>query len=220
MAQILIFLGPPGAGKGTQARVVGRELGIPHISTGDILREAARKKTSLGLAAKAKMDKGELVPDDVISPIVEERLSRPDCREGAILDGFPRTIAQAKFLDAMLERAGLGEPLVLNIQVATDSVIKRLTGRRICQTCGEIYNVYMNPPRQDGVCDKDGGRLVQRADDNEEAIRIRLKAYEQDTLPLIDYYERKNALRHVDGSGEPEAITARLLSLVKTHDYL
>jgi adenylate kinase len=220
MAQILIFLGPPGAGKGTQARVVARELGIPHISTGDILREAARKKTSLGLAAKAKMDKGELVPDDVISPIVEERLGRHDCREGAILDGFPRTIAQANSLDGMLDRAGLGEPVVLNIRVATESVIKRLTGRRTCQTCGEIYNIYMNPPRKNGICDKDGGHLTQRADDNEESIRIRLKAYEQDTLSLIDYYQRKNALHQVDGSGEPEGITERLLSLVKTHDYL
>ncbi len=220
MAQIFIFLGPPGAGKGTQARVAARELGIPHISTGDILREAARKKTGLGLAAKAKMDKGELVPDNVISPIVEERLSRPDCREGAILDGFPRTIAQAQFLDGMLERAGLGEPLVIEIQVATDSVIKRLTGRRTCQSCGEIYNISMNPPRQDGICDKDGGRLIQRADDNESAIRIRLMAYEQDTLPLTDYYRRKNALRQVDGNGDPEDITERLLSLVKTHDYL
>ncbi len=220
MAQILIFLGPPGAGKGTQARVVASELGIPHISTGDILREAARKKTGLGLAAKAKMDKGELVPDEVICPIVEERLGRPDCREGAIVDGFPRTIAQARFLDGMLERLGLGEPVVLNIQVPTESVIKRLTGRRICQTCGEIYNIYMNPPRKDGICDKDGGHLTQRADDNEEAIRIRLKAYEQDTLPLIDYYQRKDALRQVDGSGEPEAIAERLLGLLKTHDYL
>ncbi|TAM82958.1 MAG: adenylate kinase [Acidobacteria bacterium] len=220
MAQILIFLGPPGAGKGTQARVVAKELGIPHVSTGDILRDAARKKTSLGLAAKAKMDKGELVPDDVISPIVEERLSRPDCKQGAILDGFPRTIAQAEFLDEMLERVGFGKPLVLNIQVDVDSVIKRLTGRRTCKACGEIYNVYMNPPLEDGTCDKDGGRLVQRADDNEAAISIRLKAYEQDTLPLIRYYERKNVLRQVDGDGEPEAITARLLSLVKTHDYL
>jgi adenylate kinase len=220
MAQILIFLGPPGAGKGTQARVVARELGIPHISTGDILREAARKKTSLGLAAEAKMDKGELVPDNVICPIVEERLSRPDCREGAILDGFPRTIAQAQFLDAMLERTGFGEPLVLNIQVENEFVIKRLTGRRNCQTCGEIYNIHMNPPRQDGICDNDGGMLVQRADDNEEAIRIRLKAYEKDTLPLIDYYQRRNALRQVDGTGDPEAIAERLLSLLKTHDYL
>lgn len=220
MAQILIFLGPPGAGKGTQARVVAKELGIPHISTGDILREAARKKTGLGLAAKAKMDKGELVPDEVISPIVEERLGRPDCREGAILDGFPRTIAQAQFLDAILERTGLGNPLVLNIRVETESVIERLTGRRTCQVCGEIYNVHMNPPQQNGICDKDGGLLVQRADDNEEAIRIRLRAYEDDTLPLIDYYQRKGVLRQVDGSGDPESIAGRLLDLVKAHDYL
>lgn len=220
MAQILIFLGPPGAGKGTQARVVAREFGVPHISTGDILREAARKKTGLGLAAKAKMDKGELVPDDVISPIVEERLSQPDCREGAILDGFPRTTAQAQFLDGMLERTGLGEPLVVNIQVANDSVIKRLTGRRTCPTCGEIYNVNMNPPRKGGVCDKDGGRLIQRADDDESAIKIRLKAYERDTLPLIDYYRQKHALKQIDGNSEPKIITERLLSLVKTHDYL
>lgn len=220
MAQIFIFLGPPGAGKGTQARVVARELGVPHISTGDILREAARKKTGLGLAAKAKMDKGELVPDDVISPIVEERLSQPDCRKGAILDGFPRTTVQAQFLDGILERTGLGEPLVINIQVATDCVIKRLTGRRTCQTCGEIYNNYMNPPRKSGVCDKDGGRLIQRADDNERAIRIRLKAYERDTLPLIDYYRQMNALMQIDGNGGPEVITERLLNLVKMHDYL
>ncbi|HZT70260.1 MAG TPA: adenylate kinase [Terriglobia bacterium] len=220
MAQILIFLGPPGAGKGTQARVVARKLGIPHISTGDILREAAAKRTGLGLAAKAKMDKGELVPDDVISPIVEERLSRPDCRNGAILDGFPRTIAQAEFLDRILKRTGLGEPLVLNLQVETDSIIRRLTGRRTCSTCGEIYNIHVNPPRQDEVCDKDGGKLIQRADDNEDAIRIRLKAYEQDTLPLIDYYEKKHLLRHVDGSGSPEEITERLLSLLKQDDHL
>jgi len=220
MAQILIFLGPPGAGKGTQARVVARKLGIPHISTGDILREAAAKRTGLGLAAKAKMDKGELVPDNVISPIVEERLSRPDCRNGAILDGFPRTIAQAEFLDRILKRTGLGEPLVLNLQVETDSIIRRLTGRRTCSTCGEIYNIHVNPPRQDEVCDKDGGKLIQRADDNEDAIRIRLKAYEQDTLPLIDYYEKKHLLRHVDGSGSPEEITERLLSLLKQDDHL
>jgi len=220
MAQILIFQGPPGAGKGTQARVAANELGIPHISTGDILREAVRKNTGLGLAAKAKMAKGELVPDNVMCGIVEERLGRPDCREGAILDGFPRTIAQAQFLDGILERTGLGEPLVLQINVDTESVIKRLTGRRTCPACGEIYNVYLNPPREDGVCDKDGVKLVQREDDNEEAIRIRLRAYEEDTFPLIDYYRRKKALHQVDGGGAPEVIAERLLGLVKAHDHL
>lgn len=220
MAQIFVFLGAPGAGKGTQARVVAKELGIPHISTGDILREVARERTGLGLAAKAKMDNGELVPDKVICSIVEERLDEPDCREGAILDGFPRTIPQAEFLEALLRRTGRGKPMVVNIQVPTESVIKRLTGRRTCSKCGEIYNVYLNPPRQDGVCDKDGGKLIQRADDKEEAIRTRLKAYEEETLPLIDYYKRKNTFHQVDGSGELGAITGRLLDLVKTHDYL
>lgn len=215
MARILIFLGPPGAGKGTQARVVAEQLGIPHISTGDILREAVREKTGLGLAAKAKMDKGELVPDDMISPIVEERLRKPDCGEGAILDGFPRTVAQAQFFEETLGRTGFGEPLVLYIALDTESVVKRLTGRRTCPLCGEIYNIYLNPPREDGVCDKDGGRLTQRSDDNEEAIRIRLKAYEADTLPLVDYFRQRKTLRQVDGNGKPEAITERLLSVVK-----
>lgn len=220
MAQILIFLGPPGAGKGTQARVVARELGVPHISTGDILREAVREKTGLGLAAQAKMNKGELVPDDVICGIVEERLRKPDCLKGALLDGFPRTVAQAEFLEDVLRKTGRGEALVLNIDVPTELVIRRLTGRRTCSTCGEIYNVYLNPPRQDGVCDKDGGKLVQRSDDNEETIRTRLKAYEQDTLPLIDYYQEKERLHQVDGNGEPEVITKRLLNFVKADDYL
>lgn len=220
MAQILIFLGPPGAGKGTQARVIAKELGFPHISTGDILREAVQEKTSLGLAAQAKMDKGELVPDDVICGIVEERLNKQDCGTGAILDGFPRTVAQAEFLERFLQRTDRGEPLVLNIDVATDLVVKRLTGRRTCPKCGEIYNIYLSPPRQDEICDKDGEKLVQRSDDNEETIRTRLKAYERDTLPLIDYYRQKNVLRQVDGSGEPDVITGRLLNIVKAHDYL
>lgn len=220
MARILVFLGPPGAGKGTQARVVAKKLSIPHVSTGDILREAVRERTGLGLAAKAKIDKGELVPDNVMCGIVEERLRRPDCKSGAILDGFPRTIAQAEFLGCTLKKWDRGEPLVFNIDVAEELVIKRLTGRRTCSTCGEIYNIYFNPPRQDGICDKDGSKLIQRADDNEEAIRTRLKAYEEETLPLIDYYRRRNELRHVDGSGEPAVIRERILSIVKAYDYL
>ncbi|MCL5005582.1 MAG: adenylate kinase [Acidobacteria bacterium] len=212
---MLVFLGPPGAGKGTQARVISKELGIPHISTGDILREAVRKETSLGLAAKAKMDRGDLVPDDVISGIVEERIGEPDCREGAILDGFPRTIAQAQFLDQVLQRSGRNNVLLLNLQLDPKVVIKRLAGRRTCSKCGEIYNIYFNPPRQEGICDKDGGPLVQRKDDNEETIRQRLLAYEQETVPLIEYYRRKNALHDINGNGEPEAITERLLGILK-----
>jgi adenylate kinase len=212
---ILIFLGPPGAGKGTQARAVAMELGIPHISTGEILREAVRNKTSLGLAAKAIMDKGGLVSDEVMSSIVEERLAKPDCAKGAILDGFPRTLGQARFLDDRLGRNGSSRPQVLNLQLDPEQLIKRLTGRRTCSKCGEIYNVYFNPPRQEGVCDKDGGRLIQRPDDNEETIRQRLQAYEQETVPLVDYYRRENALHNFDASGEPRAITERLLSFLK-----
>ena len=214
-AHILIFLGPPGAGKGTQARAVSKELGIPHISTGDILRESARKETGLGLAAKARMDKGDLVPDDVMCRIVGERLSEADCRNGAILDGFPRTLGQACFLDQLLEQRESKSALLLNLQLEQTQVIKRLTGRRVCSKCGEIYNVYLNPPRQDGICDKDGSQLFQRPDDNEEAIRQRLLAYERETVPLIDYYRSKNALHDINGNGEPEAITERLLNFLK-----
>jgi adenylate kinase len=213
---MLIFLGPPGAGKGTQARAVSKKLGIPHISTGDILREAAREETSIGLTAKAKMDKGELVPDDVICRIVEERIGEPDCRDGAILDGFPRTIAQAQFLDDLLQRSGRNKSLLLNLYLEPKLVIRRLTGRRTCSKCGEIYNIYLNPPRQEGICDKDGGQLIQRRDDNEETIRQRLLAYEQETVPLIDYYRRENALHDISADGEPEAITEGLLSFLKS----
>ncbi len=214
-AQMLIFFGPPGAGKGTQARAVSTELGIPHISTGDILRESARKETGLGLAAKARMDKGDLVSDDVMCRIVGERLSEPDCRNGAILDGFPRTLGQAHFLDQLLEQRESERALLLNLQLEQTQVIKRLAGRRVCSKCGEIYNVYLNPPRQDEICDKDGSQLFQRPDDNEEAIRQRLLAYERETVPLIDYYRSKNALHDINGNGEPEAITERLLNFLK-----
>ena len=215
-AQMLILMGPPGAGKGTLARTISKQLGIPHISTGDILREAARNGTGIGLAAKAKMDKGELVPDGMVCSIVEDRLSNPDCRSAAILDGFPRTVAQAHCLDEMLQRSGRGRPLVLNLHLEPKLVIRRLTGRRVCSRCGEIYNLYITPSREEGICDKDGGQLIQRRDDNEEVIRQRLLAYDQETAPLIDYYRRKNALHDINGNGEPEAIAERALSFLKS----
>ncbi|HUU14574.1 MAG TPA: adenylate kinase [Terriglobia bacterium] len=214
-AQALIFLGAPGAGKGTQAREVSNQFAIPQISTGDMLREAVKKQTALGMAAKAKMEAGELVPDEVVCGIVEERISEPDCAKGFILDGFPRTIAQAEFVDRMLETKGRGNPLVLNIKVDQDLLMKRLTGRRTCAVCGEIYNVYFNPPKQEGVCDKDGGKLTQRADDNEETIRQRLVAYEKQTSPLIDYYRQKNLLHDVEGDKEPEVIAEGLCKFLK-----
>ncbi len=209
-AQALIFLGAPGAGKGTQAREVAKRFGIPQISTGDMLREAVQKQTPLGLAAKAKMEAGALVPDEVVCGIVEERIGRPDCQKGFILDGFPRTLAQAGFVDRMLQGKGRGNPQVLNIRVDEEVLVKRLTGRRTCAVCGEIYNIYFNPPKKEGICDKDGGKLVQRADDNEETIRQRLVAYANQTRPLIDHYRKKNLLFEVEGSRDPDTVAKDL----------
>lgn len=214
-AQALIFLGAPGAGKGTQAREVSKEFAVPQISTGDILREAVKKQTPLGLAAKVKMEAGELVPDEVVCGIVEERIGEADCAKGFILDGFPRTLGQAQFVDRVLEAKGRGNPLVVNIRVDQEVLMKRLTGRRTCAVCGEIYNVYYDPPKQEGVCDKDGGKLLHRADDNEETIRQRLVAYENQTSPLIEYYRQKNLLHDVDGNREPEVIAEELCHFLK-----
>ena len=214
-AQALIFLGAPGAGKGTQAREVAKELGIPQISTGDMLREAVKKGTPLGLEAKKKMEAGELVPDEVVCGIVEERVGQPDAAQGFVLDGFPRTIPQAQFVDAMLERKGRGNPLAVNIRVDEDVLLKRLTGRRTCSVCGEIYNVHFNPPKVDGICDKDGGKLLERADDNESTIRQRLVAYNKQTSPLIDYYRKKKLLHEVNGNLEPDQIARTLIPFLK-----
>jgi len=215
-AQALIFLGAPGAGKGTQAREVSKEFGIPQISTGDILREAVKKGTPLGLAAKVKMEAGQLVPDEIVCGIVEERISEPDCKAGFILDGFPRTIPQAQFVDRALENKGRGKPLVINIAVEQDVLMKRLTGRRTCSACGEIYNVHFSPPKAEGVCNKDGAKLMQRADDNEETISQRLVAYDNQTRPLIDYYRQKNLLHDVEGNREPEPIAKELIGFLKS----
>jgi adenylate kinase len=212
----LILVGPPGAGKGTQARRLAEHFGIPWISTGDILREAVKKGTALGLAAKVKMEAGQLVPDEIVCGIVDERISEPDCAAGFILDGFPRTIPQAQFVDRALESKGKGSPLVINIAVSEDLLMKRLTGRRTCSVCGEIYNVYFSPPQKEGVCDKDGGKLLQRADDNEDTIRQRLVAYEDQTSPLIEYYRQKKLLHDVDGNRGPEPIAKELIEFLKS----
>lgn len=214
-AQALIFLGAPGAGKGTQAREVAKEFGIPQISTGDMLRDAVKRGTELGMAAKKKMEAGELVPDEVVCGIVEERIGQPDCAKGFILDGFPRTLAQAEFVDAMLEKKGRGNPLAVNIRVDEDVLLKRLTGRRTCSVCGEIYNVYFNPPKKEGVCDKDGGKLLHRADDNEATIRQRLVAYNNQTSPLIEYYRKKGLLHDVDGNREADQISSNLIQYLR-----
>jgi len=215
-AQALIFLGGPGAGKGTQAREVAKHFMIPQISTGDILRDAVKKQTPLGLAARAKMEAGALVPDDVVCGIVEQRIDEPDCKKGFILDGFPRTIPQAQFVDRMLQSKGRGNPLVINIRVDKEVLMKRLTGRLTCSVCGEIYNIHFNPPKKEGVCDKDGGKLLHRADDNEETIRQRLVAYEKQTSPLIDYYGAKSFLHEVEGDRDPGLIAGELVRFLES----
>jgi len=214
--QALIFLGAPGAGKGTQAREVSREFGVPQISTGDLLRDAVEKQTALGQAAKAKMEAGELIPDEIVTAMVDMRIDEPDCKKGFLLDGFPRTLAQAESANRMFHAKKRGDPLVVDIQVDEALLLKRLTGRRTCATCGEIYNVHFTPPKKAEVCDKDGGELHHRADDNEETIRQRLVAYEKQTSPLVEYYRKKGMLHVVDGSKEPDVIARDLIQFLRS----
>jgi adenylate kinase len=218
--QALIFFGPPGAGKGTQSQAVAVEFSIPHISTGEMLREAARNQTALGLAAKARMERGELVSDEVVCGIAAERISRPDCEDGFILDGFPRTVGQARFLEDLLRGQERGQPLVIYLKVDSEVLAKRLSGRRVCPICGRIYNMYFSPPAHDEVCDIDGAKLVQRADDHEDAIRQRLASYQAMTRPLIDYYRERGLLYDVDGDRVPEEVARDVIELVTEYDRL
>jgi adenylate kinase len=202
----LILLGPPAAGKGTQAKMLTKAYGIPQISTGDMLREAVKAGSPMGLKAKSFMDSGALVPDEVVIGIVDERLQKADCQKGFILDGFPRTTAQADTLKGMLADKKMKIDHVVCIQVATDELIRRLAGRRICRQCMAPFHVMFNPPKKKGVCDACGGELYQRDDDKEESVAVRLKAYENQTKPLVDYYQREGLLRPIDGIGEVDAI--------------
>ncbi|MFA5143794.1 MAG: adenylate kinase [Candidatus Omnitrophota bacterium] len=195
----LILLGPPGAGKGTQSVELSKSYKLPHISTGDILRESVKAALPLGLKAKLYMDKGELVPDEVVIGIVAERLKNPDTKKGFILDGFPRTVNQAAGLDEALENMHSDIDMVLFFQTSSKVAIERLTGRRVCKNCGFNYHVRNMPPRKGGVCDKCGGPLYQRPDDNEATVLNRLKVYEDQTKPLVDYYARKGILKKVSG---------------------
>lgn len=195
----LILLGPPGAGKGTQSVVLARRYNLPHISTGDILRESVKTGQPLGLKAKKYMDTGELVPDEIVTGIVAERLKKHDTKNGYILDGFPRTLMQAKDLDKALENMASGIDIVLYFETSTGVSIERLTGRRVCRSCGFNYHVKNIPPKKEGICDKCGGQLFQRPDDNEDTVRNRLKVYEDQTKPLIDYYSNQGILKRVSG---------------------
>lgn len=194
----ILLMGPPGAGKGTQAAELVKKYSIPHISTGDIFRAAVKEGTPLGRQAKEFMDAGQLVPDSVTIGIVKERLAKPDCREGFILDGFPRTLEQAAALDKTLVELGIKLDRVINISVPDDELVRRMTGRRICKGCGATYHVVFNPPKADS-CDKCGGQLFQRDDDREETVKKRLKVYQAQTQPLIDYYRNQGLYSEING---------------------
>jgi adenylate kinase len=208
MSKIIVLMGPPGSGKGTQARLLAERLGLPHISTGDIFRAMKQAETPLGERLRRTLASGALVPDDLTVRVVEERTARPDCRDGYVLDGFPRTPAQADMLETLAAKQGHGLVAVL-VDVPFDILEKRVTGRRNCPVCGEIYNIYFKPPKSDEVCDLHPEvKLKRRADDNAETIKTRLATYEQETRPLLEYYERTGRLRRVDGTRDPEAIYA------------
>lgn len=202
----IILLGPPGAGKGTQAANIVSEFHIPHISTGDIFRKNLKEGTPLGLKAKEYMDQGLLVPDDLVVEIVKDRLSEDDCTEGFMLDGFPRTVAQAEALDEELKTLGASLDTVLNIEVDHELLVERITGRRICKNCGATYHVKFNSPTEEGKCDVCGGELYQRADDQEETVKKRLDVYTKQTEPLINYYREKGILRTINGQQDIDKV--------------
>ncbi|GAB6934783.1 MAG: adenylate kinase [Bacillota bacterium] len=211
----IVFMGLPGAGKGTQAERIVASFGIPHISTGDMFRQAVREGTPLGLKAKEYMDKGLLVPDEVTVGIVRERLSQGDCAKGFLLDGFPRTVPQAEALDATLAELGRRLDHVIYLDVRKETLLARLTGRRICRQCGATYHVVFNPPRQEGVCDKCGGELYQRDDDKEETVATRLEVNLAQMEPLLAYYEEKGLLRRVNGEQEIDAVFADIAQILR-----
>ena len=208
----LILLGPPGAGKGTQAALLSQRLGIPHVASGDLFREAMKKGTGWGKKARSYMERGVLVPDEVTNAMIEKRLKEPDCAQGVILDGFPRTIEQARALEGILAERGKKIDRVLLIQVSEGTLIERLSGRRTCRRCQANYHILFNPPQKEGACDKCGGDLYQRSDDKEETVRRRFRIYSEETAPLIDYYRRQGLLTEIDGEQGIEGVQGRILS--------
>lgn len=215
MSMFIVLLGPPGAGKGTQAEAISSKLHLPHISSGDIFRENLKKQTELGIMAAGFMNKGELVPDDVTIAMIRERLSQPDCREGALLDGFPRTPAQAEALASMLSSINGQVKSVPYICVPEDVLIDRLTGRWTCQEAGHIFHEKYNPPSQPGICDFDGSKLYQREDDKSETVKRRIRVYLEQTMPLIEYYHQRGVLVEVDGKKPIEQVTLDLLAAIQ-----
>lgn len=215
MATYIVLLGPPGAGKGTQAQVVSHEMNLAHISSGDLFRENLKNQTELGKLAQGFMNRGELVPDDVTIAMVRDRIARPDCKDGALLDGFPRTPAQADALAEMLGSLGAHVDSVPYISVPADVLIERLGGRWTCQSCGRVYHEKYNPPKTAGVCDADGTALIQRDDDKAETVERRIRVYMDQTSPLIEYYREKGLLVEVDGKQSIEEVSRDILKAIK-----
>ncbi len=206
----IILLGPPGAGKGTQSRTITKKLGIPHISTGDILRQASSQKTPLGLTAKDYMDRGHLVPDDLMINLIKERIKREDCKKGFLLDGFPRTIPQAETLEKISRI-----DKVIKLKIENEVAIERLSGRRTCKDCGAMYHIIYISPKREGICDRCGGELIIREDDRKEAILERLEVYREETRPLIRYYDKKGLLVIIDGGRAKQEVTKDLLASIR-----
>ncbi|MCZ2259267.1 adenylate kinase [Sporosarcina sp. G11-34] len=214
----IVLMGLPGAGKGTQADKIVEKYGTPHISTGDMFRAAISEGTELGVKAKSYMDQGALVPDEVTIGIVRERLSKPDCEKGFLLDGFPRTVPQAEALDGLLSDLGRSIEYVLNVEVEKDELVARLTGRRICKECGTSYHLQFNPSKVEGKCDKDGGELYQRADDNPETVINRLEVNMTQTAPLLSYYDGKGVLTNIDGQQDIDKVFVDLDAILQKNN--
>ncbi|MCD8797062.1 adenylate kinase [Mammaliicoccus sciuri] len=212
----IILMGLPGAGKGTQASEIVKKYPIPHISTGDMFRKAIKEETDLGKEAKSYMDRGELVPDEVTIGIVRERLAEEDAKKGFLLDGFPRTVEQADALNEILSDLDRKVDAVINIEVAEEELMNRLTGRRICEECGTTYHLVFNPPKVEGVCDLDGGKLYQREDDNPETVANRLSVNVKQTKPLLDFYENQGVLKNIDGSRQIDNVTEDVIQILES----
>lgn len=212
--KVLIFFGPPGAGKGTHAKEISSILNIPHISTGDIFREAVKNETPLGKKVKEYLNTGRLVPDELVWAVVEERITKDDCKNGFILDGYPRTIPQAEFLDGFLKSTDV-IPKVIYLKISDELVIRRLSARRVCKNCGAIYNLISIPPKEDNKCDICGGELYQRSDDTPEVIKGRLETYYKESQSLLEYYKNEGVLYEINGEGEKEIVTKNILRVVE-----
>jgi adenylate kinase len=212
----IVLLGPPGSGKGTQAKFIVDEFGIPHISTGEIFRKLIDEETSIGLRAKELIDKGHLAPDDVAIHLVEQRLKQDDCKKGFLLDGFPRTVPQADALDKLLQSDGIFLDGVVNIVAPEDDLIERITGRRVCPSCGASFHIVLNPSKQENICDYCASLLVQRADDTVDTVKERLVVYRNQTEPLIEYYTKKNLLRNINGNQEINKVFKDICNVLRS----